>query len=375
MLAKLVVLLLTFSLITAIFNGNMETVCVHLLSSPQKAVELTVSVGCGICFWSGVMEVIRQSGLLKPLSRLFSPLISLLFPGLSPKSEAAQNICFNLAANLLGLGAAAAPAGIQAVCQLQQNTLDPTCACDHSILLILLNTASLQLIPTTAAMLRLQAGSASRGGSAAVWLSSVLSVLTGIAAAKGMASLCALPQRQKKEENGMSFFSNLVVPALLCLVFLVAVLRRVDLLSAFAKGVEDGLRVVWEMFPSLLLLTLTVGALSSSGAVQLLCRALQAPAKVLGIPEEVLPLALLRPLSGSGALVAFQQILSQYGPDSFVGRVASVLMGSTETTFYTIALYCSAANIKNSRYAAPASLCADLMGFAASAAAVRLLLG
>ena len=173
----------------------------------------------------------------------------------------------------------------------------------------------------------------------------------------------------------MSFFSNLVVPALLCLVFLVTVLRRVDLLSAFAKGVEDALRVVWEMFPSLLLLTLTVGALSSSGAGQLLCRALQAPAKVLGIPEEVLPLALLRPLSGSGALVAFQQILSQYGPDSFVGRVASVLMGSTETTFYTIALYCSAANIKNSRYAAPASLCADLMGFAASAAAVRLLLG
>lgn len=138
---------------------------------------------------------------------------------------------------------------------------------------------------------------------------------------------------------------------------------------------EDGLRVVWEMFPSLLLLTLTVGALSSSGAVQLLCRALQAPAKVLGIPKEVLPLALLRPLSGSGALVAFQQILSQYGPDSFVGRVASVLMGSTETTFYTIALYCSASNIQNSRYAAPAALCADLMGFAASAAAVRLLLG
>lgn len=131
----------------------------------------------------------------------FSPLISLLFPGLSPKSEAAQNICFNLAANLLGLGAAAAPAGIQAVCQLQQNTLDPTCACDHSILLILLNTASLQLIPTTAAMLRLQAGSASPMEILpAVWLSSVLSVLTGIAAAKGMASLCALPQRQKRRK-------------------------------------------------------------------------------------------------------------------------------------------------------------------------------
>ena len=173
----------------------------------------------------------------------------------------------------------------------------------------------------------------------------------------------------------MSFFSNLVVPALLCLVFLVTVLRRVDLLSAFAKGVEDGLRVVREMFPSLLLLTLTVGALSSSGAVQLLCRALQAPAKVLGIPEEVLPLALLRPLSGSGALVAFQQILSQYGPDSFVGRVASVLMGSTETTFYTIAVYFGAAGIRRTRYTVPAALTADLVGFMAAAWSVRLFFG
>lgn len=199
MLAKLVVLLLIFSLVTSIFNGNVEMLCVQLLSSPQKSVELTVSVGCSICFWSGVMEVVRQSGLLKPLSRLFSPIISLLFPGLSPKSEAARNICFNLAANLLGLGAAAAPAGIRAVRQMQQNTLDPACACDNSILLILLNTASLQLIPTTAAMLRLQAGSASPMEILpAVWLSSVLSVLTGIAAAKGMAALCALPHKQKR---------------------------------------------------------------------------------------------------------------------------------------------------------------------------------
>ncbi len=210
----------------------------------------------------------------------------------------------------------------------------------------------------------------------AVWLSSVsIGFDRHCCCQRNGISLC-LAAEAKKGGKWHELLSNLVVPALLCLVFLVAVLRRVDLLSAFFQRGGGRSAGGVEMFPSLLLLTLTVGALSSSsGAVQLLCRALQAPAKVLGIPEEVLPLALLRPLSGSGALVAFQQILSQYGPDSFVGRVASVLMGSTETTFYTITLYCSAANIKNSRYAAPASLCADLMGFAASAAAVRLLLG
>ena len=173
----------------------------------------------------------------------------------------------------------------------------------------------------------------------------------------------------------MSFFSNLIVPLVLCAVFLGALVQRVDLLSAFAKGVREGLQVVLEMFPSLLLLTMAVSVFQSSGALELLSRVLSAPASLLGLPEEIIPLTLLRPLSGSGALVVFQNILSQFGPDSQVGQIASVLMGSTETTFYTIALYCSAAGIKKSSYAAPASLCADLMGFVVSAAAVRWLMG
>lgn len=173
----------------------------------------------------------------------------------------------------------------------------------------------------------------------------------------------------------MSFFSNLLIPVLLAAIFLTALFKRVDILSAFGKGVLDGLQVVLDMFPALLLLTLAVGAFSASGALNVLSSALKVPAKLLGLPQEVIPLTLLRPLSGSGALVIFEQILSEVGPDSFAGRVASVLMGSTETTFYTIALYCSASNIQKSRYAAPASLCADLMGFLASAAVVRWLMG
>lgn len=160
MLNFLILLILMFSLVTALFNGKIDFLCNQLLDSPQKAVELTVTVGCSICLWSGVMEVARQSGLLRFLSKFFSPILSLLFPGIKKDSPAAQAVCLNLAANLLGLGAAAAPAGICAVSQFQRACLDPSVACDNSILLILLNTASLQLIPTTAAMLRLQAGSA-----------------------------------------------------------------------------------------------------------------------------------------------------------------------------------------------------------------------
>lgn len=172
----------------------------------------------------------------------------------------------------------------------------------------------------------------------------------------------------------MTFLSSFMIPFLICLIFAYALTHKVDLVSAFSTGVCDGLKIVLNMFPALLLLTLTISTFRSSGALELLSRALEAPAAALGIPSPILPLTLLRPLSGSGALVVFEDILTQYGPDSLIGKIASVMMGSTETTFYTIALYCSAANIKKSRYAVPASLCADLMGFCASVLAVKLLI-
>lgn len=196
MLGFLIALILCFSLITSILQGSLEAVCAALLASPQKAVELAVATGCSICLWSGVMEVARQAGVLKLLSRLFSPIVSRLFPRIRKDSAAAQAVCFNLAANLLGLGAAAAPAGVRAVQEFQKSTPDRQTACDESILVILLNTASLQLIPTTAAMLRLQAGSAAPMAILpAVWVSTALSLTAGITAAKVMARLSPLSAR------------------------------------------------------------------------------------------------------------------------------------------------------------------------------------
>lgn len=191
MLNVLLVLLFFVSFVTAMLNGRMEDVGLSLLSAPEKAAELTFSVGCSLCLWNGIMSLAEKAGVLSFLSRLFSPLLKLLFPNLDKNSSAAQNVSANFAANLLGLGAAAAPAGIRAISQFQKESPTPHTATDASILLILLNTASLQLIPTTTAQLRLKAGSAAPMEILpAVWLSSILSVCCGIFAAKTMIRLC-----------------------------------------------------------------------------------------------------------------------------------------------------------------------------------------
>ena len=183
MLNFLILLILMFSLVTALFNGKIDFLCNQLLDSPQKAVELTVTVGCSICLWSGVMEVARQSGLLRFLSKFFSPILSLLFPGIKKDSPAAQAVCLNLAANLLGLGNAATPLGIQAAQRMSRSS--PGRANDELCMLVVCNTASIQLIPTTVATVRAAAGSQTPFDILpAVWLASSLSVGVGICVCK-----------------------------------------------------------------------------------------------------------------------------------------------------------------------------------------------
>lgn len=204
MLTYVVAFLFIISFITASFRSTMGQVCLSLLSSPEKALELTICVGCSLCLWNGIMTLAESCGILSFLSRLFSPIIRLLFPKLPKDSPAIPHICGNLAANLLGLGAAAAPAGIRAVQEFQKSSPTPETAQDNSILLILLNTASLQLIPTTAAQLRLNSGSsAPMEILPAVWLASCLSVLCGVLAAKIMGRLCqkkSLPVLSRRDK-------------------------------------------------------------------------------------------------------------------------------------------------------------------------------
>ena len=167
--------------------------------------------------------------------------------------------------------------------------------------------------------------------------------------------------------------TSLVIPLLLAAVAAWGAARRVDVYAALTDGAMDGLRVVLRICPNLIALLTAVYMFRASGALDLLTSLLAPALTALGIPPETTPLMLVRPVSGSGALAAATELIGQYGPDSYIGRTAAVMLGSTETTFYVIAVYFGAAGVRKTLHAVPAALCADLAGFLAAAFCVNVL--
>ena len=173
----------------------------------------------------------------------------------------------------------------------------------------------------------------------------------------------------------MELFFTMLVPLTIAVIALYAAGRRVDVYSALVRGAGSGLETLVKIIPALIGLMTAVYMLRASGALELLAAALAPVLDRLGLPLELLPLMLVRPVSGSAALGVGAEIISTYGPDSDLGRFSVVVLGSTETTFYTIAVYFGAVGITKTRYAVPAALCADLTGFLASAWAVKVCFG
>lgn len=171
----------------------------------------------------------------------------------------------------------------------------------------------------------------------------------------------------------MDLLFTMLVPLIMAAVALYGMARRVDVYDALVQGAGDGLGVLVKIVPPLVGLLTAVYMLRASGVLELASRVLAPVLGLLGIPAETAPLLLVRPVSGSAALGVGAELISAFGPDSLVGRTAAVMLGSTETTFYTIAVYFGAAGIVKTRYAIPAALCADLAGFMASAWAVRVI--
>lgn len=167
-------------------------------------------------------------------------------------------------------------------------------------------------------------------------------------------------------------FSALIIPALLSGTAIYAMSKKVDVYSALTAGIGEGLSMTVKILPSLIGLLTAVYMFRASGAMEFLVGLLSPLLQRLGIPPETTPLLLIRPISGSGALAVGSELMQQYGPDSYIGRTAAVMLGCTETTFYTIAVYFGSAGIHRTRYAVPAALTADLIGFLSAAWCVRL---
>lgn len=170
----------------------------------------------------------------------------------------------------------------------------------------------------------------------------------------------------------MTTISSWAIPSVIGLIVLWGWVRGINVFDSFLCGARSGIGVAFKIIPALVALITAVGVFKASGALDLLTHSLAPVTRLFGIPAEVVPLALLRPISGSGAMVIFNDLLTRFGPDSLIGRIASVMEGSTETTFYTIAVYYGATSIRRIRHTVPASVIADLTGFIMSAICVRI---
>lgn len=167
--------------------------------------------------------------------------------------------------------------------------------------------------------------------------------------------------------------TDLVIPLIAAGVLIYGLVKKIDVFGEFTEGVKEGLRIMYDIFPSLFCLVLTIAVFRASGAAELMSEALEPVFSAVGFPVECAPLAVLRPFSGSGSIAVFEDILSRNGADSFAGRVASVILGSSETTFYTLSVYFAATRVKKTRYALPSALCGDFATMLVSALTVSVL--
>lgn len=173
--------------------------------------------------------------------------------------------------------------------------------------------------------------------------------------------------------KAISYISSIAMPLIILLIILYGVSEKNKVFDTFLKGAKEGLEIVIGLFPTLLGIFLAVGALRSSGIIELIVKVIEPVLNILNIPAQIMPLALLRPISGSASMAVATDIMTQYGVDSKIGLIASVIMGSTETTFYTIAIYTSSVGIKKTRYVLVAALIADIVGMIASVVICRIM--
>ena len=172
----------------------------------------------------------------------------------------------------------------------------------------------------------------------------------------------------------MTEITDYIAPAMMLTVFAYGIFQRTDIFDAFIEGAAEGLKTTLDILPALICLMTCIGMFKASGCMEMLTAFISPVTSFFGFPDECTPLIFIRPLSGSGALSVYDGIISENNPDSFIGRIASTMMGSTETTFYTVAVYFSAAKVKKTRYAIPAALIGDMAGWILSSIAVRLIM-
>jgi spore maturation protein SpmA/spore maturation protein SpmB len=390
-------------------QGNpspMEVLSKAMIDSAGGAVELAIGLVGVMALFLGLMKVAEAGGMLTILSRLIRPMMVKLFPDVPADHPAMGAMILNLAANALGLGNAATPFGIRAMQELDKLNPQRGTATNSMALFLAINTSSVTLLPTGVIALRAAAGASDPAAILPTTLFATIgSTTVAIIAAKLYQKLAPLKTDApivshqafsndtteevslKDAEKGYPLWVSLsalaalvalipvavfygrivspwIIPALTVGFFGFGLVRRVRVYEMFVEGAKDGFQVALRIIPYLVAILVAVDMLRASGAMDAVVGTLGGITDRFGLPAEALPMALMRPLSGSGAYGILASIINDpgIGPDSYTGYLVSTLQGSTETTFYVLAVYFGAVQVRRIRHALAAALTADVAG-------------
>jgi spore maturation protein SpmA len=393
----------------------MEALSAAMIDAAGGAVELAIGLVGVMTLFLGLIKVAEAGGMLQILARLIRPLMVRLFPDVPADHPAMGAMILNMSANALGLGNAATPFGIRAMQELDKLNPHPGTATNAMALFLAINTSSLTLLPTGVIAIRAAAGSADPAAILpTTLLATIGSTAVAIIAAKMYCRLAPgashreeppVPTRapdatDAQDRAGYPLWVSLlalaalvalipitlqhgralspwIIPGLMVFFLAFGALRRVRVYEVLVEGAKEGFQVALRIIPYLVAILVAVGMLRASGALDALVGLIGAFTGRLGLPAEALPMALMRPLSGSGAYGVMAAIINDpaIGPDSYTGFLVSTLQGSTETTFYVLAVYYGAIQVRRIRHTLAAALTADAAGITCAVLACLYLFG
>lgn len=382
------------SVFPAIMNSTFDTA--------KTAFEISLGLTGVLSLWLGIMKIGERAGVINVLARLTAPVLSRLFPGIPKGHPVMGNMFMNISANMLGLDNAATPLGLKAMERLQELNDKKDTASDAMIMFLVLNTSGLTLIPVSIMVYRAQMGAAQPADVfVPLLISTFFSTLAGIVVTALCQRINLLDRRLLLTLAGMSLAvaaiiwgfarlddtmmnvvgtttANVLLFAIIVAFLAAGLVKRINVYEVFVEGAKDGFTTAVRIIPYLVAMLVAIGVFRASGAMDWLIGGLGSLFGLFGGNTDwvgALPTALMKPLSGSGARGMMVDAMQTYGADSFVGRLSCILQGSTDTTFYILAVYFGSVGIRRTRHAVGCGLAADAAGIVAAILVAYLFFG
>ena len=390
------VIAFAIALVKLVFMGDTEVfpaIMQSTFDSSKTAFEISLGLTGVLAFWLGVMKIGERGGVVNALARLLGPLFSKLFPDIPKGHPVVGNIFMNISANMLGLDNAATPLGLKAMEGMQELNPKKDTASNPMIMFLVLNTSGLTIIPVSILVYRAQMGAAQPTDVfIPILLATFVSTLAGIVVTSLFQRINLLNRTLLLTLCGMSLVmagmvwgvsrldgplmntvgtntANVMLFGVIMAFLLAGLVHRVNVYDAFIEGAKEGFNTAVRIIPFLVAILVGIGVFKASGAMDWLIGGLTWVVKSLGAATDwvgALPTALMKPLSGSGARGMMVNAMETYGADSFVGRLSCIFQGSTDTTFYVLAVYFGSVGVKYTRHAVSCGLLADLAGIIAA---------